>query len=117
MKTIYKEIRTSFGSLFYHKAPQDNHFHICDSEKWYLFYGFTKTELKHFIKLVKGCKTIKEWLENYDDVCWGSKQDIIDYTKDYQICNGRNFDIDWLERNYNKVGDTYIMFEYSDCWE
>ena len=31
--------------------------------------------------------------------------------------NGREFDADWLEENYNRIGDTYIMFEYSECWK
>ena len=68
-----KKIETKFGILYYFKEKR-NHYVVCDSNKGRLFFGLTKSELKEFIALVKGCEDIDDWLCGYDDVCWGTKE-------------------------------------------
>lgn len=111
-----KEIKSKFGTLYLDKEKQGGWL-ILDSDKYILCRFDTHQERTQELKNLNRCKHISEWLEQFDDVCWGTKQDIIDYTQDYAECNGREFDSQWLEDTYNRIGDTYIMFAYSDCYK
>lgn len=110
-----KEIKTNFGTIYRHKIKV-GHYEILDSEKRILFFNMSARDCNDVIKCMQKYKTIGEWLEQYEDVCWGTKKDIIEYTKDYQEWNDRKFDSKWLEDNWNKIGKTYILFEYSGCY-
>lgn len=110
-----KEIKTKFGSFYYYKEKR-NCYVICDSEEWTLFTGYTNKELKEFIKLVKSCNTIEEWLENYEDVCWGNREEIEDIAKDYAESNDREYDQQWVDENFNIIGNTHVLFEYSEAY-
>ena len=111
-----KELETKFGTIYVSK-DKNNVFTIYDSDKIKLFFGIGIDYVRNLLRDIEKAEKISDWLEQFDDVCWGSKEDIIDFTKGYQEMNGREFDADWLEENYNRIGDTYIMFEYSECWK
>ena len=111
-----KKIETKFGILYYLKEKR-NHYDVCDSNKGRMFFGLTKSELKEFIALVKGCEDIDDWLCGYDDVCWGTKEKVYEYAQYYAQSNGRKFDREWVDDNYNVVGNTFMLFDYSEAYK
>lgn len=110
-----KEIKTKFG-VAYIKPLHNGLYDILDSEKRILFFDCSKEEKNDFVKGMLEAENVKDWLEQFEDVCWGTKQDIMNFTNIYHKSNGRLIDKKWLEENYNRMGDTYILFEYSDCY-
>jgi hypothetical protein len=114
-----KEIKTTCGTIYTKKTKKG--YQLLDSLKRVLIWDSPKKEIKKLINTLKLSSNIGDWLEQFDDVCWGTKEDVINYTKDYIECLNDNdmqvkFDKKWFESQYNKVGNTYILFEYSDCW-
>lgn len=115
MKKTYK---TKFGELTRAKdRKQKNAYELLDSVGRILFNGCNNAFIKQQIERIKNAKEIGDWLSCFDDVCWGGKNEIKDFIKNYHEMNGRKFDNKWFEENYNKVGDTYVFFEYSDCFK
>lgn len=116
MKKVFK---TKYGTLTTIKDKKhEGKFEILDSVGRMLFNGCTKSFIKEQIRKLSKAKKIDNWLECFDDVCWGSKEEIKDFIKHYHdVTEDREFDEEWFEHNYNVIGDTYIFFEYSDCFK
>lgn len=118
-ETAMRKIETKMGIIFLGKnKDKKGGWIVFDSLERPLWYCRDKKEAKDFIATLQKYDSVKSWLETeeYGDVCWGSFGDIVDFTKDYQECNARKYDHSWLLENYNKVGKTFLMFEYSEAW-
>lgn len=109
------KIKTKFGNLYVRKT--DEGYEILDSKKRIMFYDQTESDVVRNIEYMERFDTIDDWLRETDDVCWGAYQDIKECAKNY--CDERNyiFDFDWFKAYYNKLGNTYILFDYSDCYK
>lgn len=73
-------------------------------------------------KKAKTRQAFKKWLiveclKQYDCICWGSKEDCMDFAKGYLECNGRKFDKFNAEQNveYFDCG-IYALFEYDNYY-
>ena len=117
-----KLLKTKFGDLYTINHGRNN-IEVLDSEKNTLFYGCNKPFIKMMKKHIEQSNTIADWLKGFDDVCWDTnKSRLIAFVRDYVKYDMIHdcdivFDKEWFDDNYNKIGNTYIMFEYSDCWK
>lgn len=109
--------RDTKNGMLYVKYNGLGRYDLLDSEKRWLFWNFTSEEIEETIKHINEAESVGKWLENeeYEDVCWGSKQDIIDFATDYHESNGRKVSMKYIEENYNHIGNTYVLFEYSNA--
>lgn len=113
-----KRIKTIYGTLEVGHCRKLKEYYLYDNASRLLARFDTKRHLKNFVEVMNAYDNIGDWLENYEDVCWSvRKKDVIDTIKDYQKRNGRAFDLNYFEETYNKLGRTYIMFGYSDCYK
>ena len=109
------EIWTCFGSLYYTET-KEGRYRITDSEGTLLWYVDTTHAMIDFIDNIKKCDTLDDWLFHFDNVCWGSKENCLEIARSYQECNGRKFDENYARENINKIGNTYVLFNYDDCY-
>lgn len=112
-----KRIKTIYGTLEVGHSRKLKEYYLYDNITRLLARFDTKKHLKNFVEVMNAYENIGDWLENYEDVCWGTKKQIEDCTKDYCKINGRKFNKRYFEASYNKLGETYIMFGYSDCYK
>lgn len=111
-----KKIETKHGVLYLERVKtKRNCYRLLDSEQRILWFDDTKKEALKQATLIENCNELGEWLHNFDDVCWGTKEEVKGYAKGYAKDNGHRFDKAWFEANYNRIGDTYILFEYSEA--
>jgi hypothetical protein len=118
------KINTKFGTLYIETDPQERDcLAVLDSQKHTLFNGCNEAYIEMMKEQIEKAKTIDEWLSNYDDVCWDTnKNKLIAFIRYYVKHNMIHdeqivFDKEWFNDHYNKIGNTYVMFEYSDCWK
>ena len=111
---VTKQIETKMGTIYLYKV-NDNNYMILDSVRRWIYRNLNEQQAEEKIKMLQSFNSVGEWLEDQEDVCWGSHDDILNYTRDYHECNHREFDEEWFEDNWNKIGKTYIMFEYSEA--
>lgn len=69
----------------------------------------------------KTTKEFKKWLviqiiEQYEDVCWGTKADCMFFARDYQEINGRKFDKELAKQNIECICGLYVLFDYGDYY-
>lgn len=113
-----KEINLKYGTIYVQKNEKNN-YNILDSQLCVLFWQLTTNQVKEKVSEMKKYNSVGEWIvgEEYEDVCWGDSYKYIrDFTKSYQEDNDRDFDESWFEDNYNLIGNTFIMFEYSEAY-
>ena len=109
-------VETQHGDLYIGYGDQYYRYAIFDSDKRLLFRFETERERTNAIEQIKRADSLSNYLEKFDDVCWGSKDQIIKWTKNYHESNDREVDLEWLEDNYNRIGSTFILFEYSEAY-
>lgn len=118
------ELETKFGTLYICDDPRNREdLIVLDSQRRTLFRGCSRSFIKKMTEQIKKAKTIGDWLSNYEDVCWdNNKNNLITFIRSYFKYDVQHdgqivFDKEWFESNYNKIGKTYVMFEYSECWK
>ena len=124
-----KQIDTRHGTLYLVKGCKLGTYRLLDSDHRILFHDNNKEWLEQQIELMNKAEHLSEYLEmNFDEVCWGSKQDCLNFavdniksnlgwTIDQQECD---YQVEACKRSfdsaYNRVGDLYILFEYASFY-
>ena len=126
-----RQIETKHGTFYLVKGCKKGTFRLLDSDKKVFFYDCDRDYIDKQIEVMNKYDSFAEYLEfTYDEVCWGkSKEDCLNFALNYiedraHYWGHTNKEVEAekdackkaFEHCYNRVGDTYVLFEYASFY-
>ena len=109
-------IKTKFGDLKIREADRNGEYELLDSDDKIMFFACDFSFIYDQVERLNQVEHVSDWLKEFEGVCWGSKQNCLDFARDYAESNDRKFDKNWALDNINRIGDTYFLFDYGDAY-